>query len=538
MHNWFKCFVFLTLFAYLSAAFAFTVSISEHGQRTDGSKLWDIWYSIEGIEVDETLSIFVDAITDSSETLTCETFIEPSDTGSIIGPGDYHIIWDFGTDIPNREFYSDWIALYIAASNPGVVPGECNEIVMLAAGMGHSVALRYNGTVWTWGFNESGQLGDGSTIDNDIPVQAIGPGSNNIIAIAAGHQHTVFLRVDSTVWGCGRNHRGQIGDATLTNRDIPVEVTDSIGTVFLDNVTALAAGFAHTIARTSDTYMWAWGYNKSGQLGIDTAGGSGSAYDTGIDQNTPKQVLFTGGLWPLGNVLTVSAGSWHTIALRTDSTIWTWGSNFNGQLGDGNHGGDDSDFDPGIDRDTPFQVLGEGGVGYLSEIIAISAGGNHSVALKADGTVWAWGRNYCGQLGNGSTSDRDIPVQVVGPGGAGYLTDIVAIATGKYYTIALRSDGTVWAWGDNESGQLGYGPWGGSEDIFDSGIDRDIPTQVLGPGGIGFLSNVVSIAAGWSHTLANTTDGIIWAWGNNDYGQLGDGTDITRTTPVEVLLPW
>ena len=166
----------------------------------------------------------------------------------------------------------------------------------------------------------------------------------------------------------------------------------------------------------------------------------------------------------------------HSIALKSYGTVWAWGYNYYGQLGDGTN----------KDRDTPVQVSG------LSGVIAIAGGDGHTIALKSDGTVWAWGSNDSGQLGDGTTTNRNTPVQVSD------LSGVTAIPCGGNHSIALKSDGTVWAWGDNYHGQLGDGT---------TDTERHTPVQVLGSGGVGFLSGVTAIAGGGLHTIALKTDG-------------------------------
>lgn len=190
-------------------------------------------------------------------------------------------------------------------------------------------------------------------------------------------------------------------------------------------------------------------------------------------------------------VTQVVAGNTHTASLKSDGTVWAWGNNSHGQLGDGTT----------INKSIPVQVLGSGGVGYLTGVTAIAAGYTHTVALKADGTVWAWGYNSVGELGDGTTTNRSTPVQVLGHGGVGYLTGVTAIAAGYDHTLALKSDGTLWAWGNNSNGQLGDG----------TTTNRFTPVQVVGAGGAGYLTGVTVIAGGGRHTLALKSDGTLWA---------------------------
>ncbi|TVL99634.1 MAG: hypothetical protein CV087_17380 [Candidatus Brocadia sp. WS118] len=346
-------------------------------------------------------------------------------------------------------------------------------IPKISGGAYHSMALKSNGSVWTWGSNEYTQLGDGTNTNRSNPIQV--SGLSGVITIDGGGGHNLALKLDGTVWAWGGNWSGQLGDGTKTNRNTPVQVAG------LSSINIIDAGDSHSLALKSDGAVYVWGRNIYGQLG------DGST----TDRSTPVQM--TG----LSSVTAIAGGWGHSLALKSDGTVWAWGYNNHGQLGDGTT----------IDRNTPVQVSG------LSSVIAIACGDDHSIALKSDGSVWAWGNNGNGALGDGTTTDRTTPVQMSG------LSGITAIAGGSNHTIALKSDGTVWVCGD-------YG-WVHSG----NGVSfwyRTAPVQFTD------ISGIVAIAAGRHHLVALKPDGTVWTWGSNWHGELGDGTDIDRTIPVQV----
>ncbi len=346
----------------------------------------------------------------------------------------------------------------------------------LAAGDGHTVALKSDGTVWAWGDNRKGQLGDGTTTNRATPVQV--HGLNGVTAVAAGYWHSVALKGDGTVWAWGLNDAGQLGDGTAIDRISPVQVPGLRGIIALD------AGGWHTVVLKGDGTIWAWGNNYHGQLGDGTT----------TDRAIPIQVR------NLNAVVAIAAGFGHSVALKSDGTVWAWGDNIFGELGDGTVG---QVGGPSADRTTPVQTRG------MSGGVALDAGYSHTVALKGDGTAWAWGDNYHGQLGDGTSLNKRItPVQVSGLSGG------VALAAGWSFTVALKRDGTVWTWG--------YPYAAGS-------AEHTTPVAVNG------LNGMIAIAAGSNHTMALKGDGTIWGWGYNDAGKLGDGTKVNRATPVQVL---
>lgn len=336
----------------------------------------------------------------------------------------------------------------------------------------HTAVVTSNGTLWTWGTNWSGQLGDGTTTVRALPVAP--SGMTSVTVVATGDSHTVAVKSDGTAWGWGANSSGQVGDGTTTQRNAPVQITS------LSNVVAVAAGASHSLALKSDGTLFAWGSNAQGQLGDGTT----------TQRLLPVQVSV------LTSVIAIAAANNHSLALKSDGTLWAWGSNGNGQLGDGTT----------TQRNAPVQVPS------LTSVTAIAAGAAHSLALKSDGSAWAWGYNAMGQLGDGTTTQRTSPVAVTNLGAS------TSIAAGAYHSAAIRQDGSLWTWGWNPYGQLGDGT----------------TTNVSTPVSVGAVSGATKVAAGQSHTIAITTDGVVWAFGLNSSKQIGDGTSVQRKTPVKV----
>ncbi len=298
----------------------------------------------------------------------------------------------------------------------------------IAVGIGHTAALKSDDTLWAWGYNFSGQLGDGTTVDKDTPTQI---GSTTWSAITAGTEYTVGIKSDGTLWAWGHNALGQLGDGTVVNKDIPTQIGSAT------NWSTVAAGGHHTVGIKSDGTLWAWGYNPRGQLGDGT----------NVSKNTPTQI--GSATWSA-----ITAGFEHTVGIKSDGTLWAWGGNRGGQLGDGTD----------ISKDIPTQI---GSATWST----VDGGFEQTMAIDKDGALWAWGSNSSGQLGDGTDVSKDTPTQIGS-------TTWTAIASGVEHTAAIKPDGTLWIWGDNEYGQLGLG----------ASADKDTPTRSgSAPGTLTFL---------------------------------------------------
>ncbi|SHO52048.1 RCC1 domain-containing protein [Anaerocolumna xylanovorans] len=339
-----------------------------------------------------------------------------------------------------------------SASSPRVIDVE--------AGFYHTIALKDDGTVWAWGLNEFGQLGDGTYTNRNYPVQV--GGLSGIKAVDAGDFYNIALKDDGTVWLWGYNEGGQLGDGTSIRRVTPVQ---AIG---LSGIIDISGGEDGTIALKNDGTVWFWGTRKT----------------DGSQHPTPYQIP------DFGNVTSIKAGNNHYLALKSDGTLWAWGCNPDGELGDGTT----------IDRFSPVYIM--------SGVSKIGTGPCQSYAIKNDGTVWSWGYNGTGVLGDGTLGNSKLsPVQMIG------ATDVKYITGGHYHTIVLKNDGTVWGCGYDRYGELGEG-------IICNGNNSNVKTTLIQLSGI---SGAKTVAAGVDEfTVVSLQDGSVWGCGLNNYGQLGN----------------
>lgn len=360
----------------------------------------------------------------------------------------------------------------------------------IIAGENQTVMIRSSGTIWACGDNSLGQLGDGTTTARNVPVQ-VGTAAD-WVEIAAGMHHTVAIKADGTLWGWGDNTLGQLGNdqATLV-QTTPAQIgTDT-------NWKSVAAGDYHTLAIKTDGTLWAWGDSEDGVLG------TGETY-SGIILRTPVQVGTD------TNWRAVAAAAEHSLALKTDGTLWGWGSNGSTQLGDRTN----------LEARAPIRI------GTDTDWVSVDARRKHTVAIKSSGALFAFGLNDSGQLGLANpvvdplvptyrTDNREVPVQVD--------SDLrwSVVAAGDGHTVALKTDGTLWAWGNNADGELGDGT-------------TAIATT---PKRVGNAINWVSVDAGESHTVAMNSQGLVWGMGDNSFGQLCNGTNTARLTTAPGISP-
>ncbi len=471
---------------------------------------------------------------------------------------------------------------------PATVPG-LTAMRAIGGGRYHSLAIGQDGTLWTWGSNSRGQLGDGTTTDRTSPVQVpgianavmacggayysvvlkqdgtlwawgnlLGPqnllvpvqfaGLTGVSSVACGFEHFIALRQEGAVWAWGANTQGALGDGSTNTRLQPVPVPG------LANVVAIGAGFDYSAALKNDGTVWEWGFvHSTGAVRlspIQSVGISGAVkmragdaaiaaikadgttwwfWDSGTTPALQNPVgglesvvpagtstlllksdrtvivgrrISTSSLSPLtgaglSSIVAIAGGQEHSLALDANGNIWAWGSDSNGQLGLGSI----------LSSSIPVEVSGVG------NIVQVSAGFNHNLAVDQDGNVWAWGDNQGAQLGDGTSTTRSAPLRLTS------IANVQAVAAGNLYSLALKRDGTVWTWGSNYSGALGSGS---------NSNNAMPPAQVPG------LASVAAIAAGAAHSLALKQDGSVWAWGANDFGQLGLGTVSPSGLPAQI----
>ena len=350
----------------------------------------------------------------------------------------------------------------------------------VAAGGAHSLARSGNGsTVWAWGENQYGQLGLGSTTAGTAP--AVIAGLTGVKALAAGADHSLALLNDGSVWAWGRNAAGALGDGTQTDRPVPQRVTGLV------DVAAIAAGAGRSFAVRSDGSVWAWGENTTGALGL------------GHQNNMLVPAAIGQGVAGFGSIVAVAAGARHSLALRADGRVFATGE-ITG---------------PSSAQSSPILVDG------LTSIAGIAAGDGFSTALDVNARLWSWGVNDRGQLGLGDAAVHAVPALIAQTSAGAGVLPTLGLSAGRDFALARGLDGSVRAWGSGSNGQLA-----GGEPVSGSMAPRLIGT---------LPTPVVSITSGAGHSLAVRSDGSVYAWGANAAGQLGIGSsELRRAEPVQI----
>lgn len=298
------------------------------------------------------------------------------------------------------------------------------SVGLISAGYYHSIIIKTNGTLWAVGNNASGQLGDGTLVDKSTAIQILHSGGTNINQSAAGGGfHTMVMETNGSLWTNGRGNEGQLGNGSLGTKSIP-------GLILSSNIQSISSGRYHSMYIMTDGNLWGTGQNTSGQLGDNTTA------------SRRRFVQISG----MSGIQSVSAGDSYTLAIKTDGTLWATGLNSSGQLGTG---------------DTSNQITF---IQVMSSVAAVSTGIGHTMILRTDGTLWATGLNTSGQLGDATKINKSTPVQI--------MSSVAAVAAGGTHTLILKTDGSLWATGDNTYGQFGNGTSG-------VGSSSTIPVRIM-----------------------------------------------------------
>ena len=353
-------------------------------------------------------------------------------------------------------------------------------------GFAHTLAIKNDGTLWAWGLNDKSQLGLGDSLlgINQSSPQQVGVGTN-WKAVATGWYHTLAIKNDGTLWAWGLNDKGQLGLGNSLlgmNQSSPQQVGVDEDWKFV------IAGEKHTLAIKNDGSLYAWGENDLGQLGLGDDTDRAFPFQVGVDKD-----------WK-----SVSTNWDHTLAIK-DGSLYAWGANFYGQLGNGEAGSTATKYQP-----VP--------IGTAQDWKSVATGGNHTLAIKNDGSLHAWGLGGQGQLG--FEPDDTFYHRQTTPKRVGFDNDWEYVAAGCYHTIAQKKNSTIYAWGLNVNGQLGLGA-------------QNITIQET-PQRLGSAADLVAVSARETHSVALRRSGILWAWGSNGNGQLGDGTNNNRFLPGAV----
>lgn len=463
----------------------------DHAGQPGGSSVWWRWtnpsasgqvtISTEGSSFDTVLGVY------SGRTVDALTLVISDDNG--------------GLDSTSQVIFQAEAGATYQIVVDGAAPDQTGEIqiklnqeasvtpTLISAGAKHNLLVRSDGTLWAWGDNSQGQLGDGTEEPRIAPTQ-VGR-DTDWTAVSAGDNHTLALKRNGTLWAWGGNIYGQIGDGTFDPSLMPIQVGND------QDWKTVSAGGEYSVAIKGNGTLWAWGRNSSGQVG------DGSFEDRGepvqIGQNA-DWVTVSAGLSHFLGFDSFDLKS-HSLAIKSDGSLWAWGDNEYRQIGDGTSS----------IRGEPVRI------GADTDWAQIATGSRHSLALKSDQSLWAWGSNFEGQLGQSIFNRTQAePLRLLGDSAWDSL-----LAAGGTHSAAVGIDGTLWLWGNNTDGQLGI-----ADPVQIS--TSDSPVQEMRN------DTWLQVFAGGSHTMAIRSDHTVWAWGNNGSGQLGDGTTEQRTAPVNL----
>jgi len=384
-----------------------------------------------------------------------------------------------------------------------------------SVGSSHSLAIDASGNLWAWGANYYGQLGNNSTTNSTVPINlstlAGNPAQNVQFESIAANGHSLAIDTANNLWAWGYNNYGQLGNNSTTNSTVPINLSTLAGSP-IQNVKfqTLAAGYGHSLAIDDSNNLWAWGANHSGQLGNNST----------TDSPVPINLSTLAGS-PLQNLqFNFVAAYNHSLAIDASGSLWSWGSNFFGQLGDGNNTTSQSS------APTNLSALANTSSVYGVNFRTVSAGYEYSLAIDTAGNLWSWGANDYGQLGNNSTANSYAPINLSALAGSPVQNlRFQSVSADNHHSLAIDVNGNLWVWGANYYGQLGNNSYNDSSVPINLSALAGSPVQNL---------RFQAIAAGYDHSLAIDTNGNLWSWGSNSYGQLGDNSYNDSLVPINL----
>lgn len=370
----------------------------------------------------------------------------------------------------------------------GSAPNAANSLPkgMISAGDDHTVAVASDGRVWGWGGNSGGELGDGTTISRNSPVLVPRvQGMKRIVKVGTGQTFTLALDEAGCLWGWGANSYNVLSPSSTYRFTIPVKLD------FKTPISDFSCGNGHVIATDRWGKIWTWGYNGYGQLGL----GHTNAVASPTELSRPPG---------MGEIVSTAASNYSTYGIDSAGKVWSWGYNYNGVLGDGTV----------TNRSVPVAVSLSSG---LPAIRSIGSKDGHVIAIGTNGTVWTWGYNGYGQLGTGNSNYSYTPVSI----SSGFALG-TQVAAGTYHSMVISQTGAVWTWGYNGDGQLGSGSTTNSYSPINTSASAS-------------WNSLIGVSAGANHSLALKSDGSLWSWGGNFSGQLGHGDTSSQTVPTRLL---
>jgi uncharacterized repeat protein (TIGR02543 family) len=388
------------------------------------------------------------------------------------------------------------------------IPLHVGETVkQVCLGSWHSAAVTSEGRLFTWGDNWGGELGDGTHTARSLPTDITGNfrlhSGEAIVQVALGCFFSVAMTSEGRLFTWGVNDHGQLGYGTKVFQSLPVEITGNIGLNAGETIVQISSGLWHLLALTSEGRLLTWGRNYEGQLGDGTK----------VDKWLPTDITDKIPLHDEETIIQIALGGYHSSALTSEGRLFIWGSNEYGQLGDGLT----------IDKTLPADITGRFDLNAGEKITQMSLGKSHSSALTSGGRLFTWGYNYNGQLGDGTTANKSLPTEITSNFDLITGDTLMEVCLSYAYSLAKTSEGRIFTWGHNLFGQLGDG----------TTVSKVFPTDITGNFSLNADETIIQISLGSQHASVLSSDGHLFMWGRNQFGELGEGTISTKLIPVK-----